>query len=233
VLRGRELRQKPGAAGLRLVAADPDAAHYAAAVPAPDDSTRRYGSWAVIAGASEGLGAAFADALAARGHKLLLIARRAGLLAEVAVGIERERGVEVRTVALDLANPDLSTALAEVTEGLDIGVPVCNAAFSPIGRFLDRSTQDLLDVVDVNVRGPVLFLRTLPPTVSRPEIPRELVTTRGFSDLERPLPSPIRTIVFALLAAASFALRSGSRSVNALARMLLPGTRPQGRATTS
>lgn len=129
----------------------------------PVDFVARYGPWAAVAGASEGLGAAFAEALAARGSSLLLLARRADVLGELARRIREQRGVEVRTLAIDLADPELASALAEASRDLPVGVAVYNAAFSPVGSFLEIPPSDLLRVVDVNVRGPVVFLRTLAP----------------------------------------------------------------------
>ena len=64
----------------------------------------RYGPVAVVAGASEGLGAAFAETLAARGLHLVLLARRAELLAELAAKITAAHGVTVQVIAVDLAN---------------------------------------------------------------------------------------------------------------------------------
>jgi uncharacterized protein len=132
---------------------------------APVDFVARYGAWAAIAGASEGLGAAFAEALAARRANLLLLARRADVLRELAQRIEGERGVEVRTLAVDLADPGFPATLAEASRGLEIGVAVYNAAFSPIGSFLEVPPSDLLRVVDVNVRAPVAFVRALAPAM--------------------------------------------------------------------
>lgn len=124
---------------------------------------QKYGPWALVAGASEGLGAAFAEALAARGLSLVLLARRAELLAEVARDLSARHRVEVRTHAVDLARPDLGAQLLEVTAGLDLGCAVYNAAFAPIGAVLDRSEADLLRIVDVNVRGPLILSRVLAP----------------------------------------------------------------------
>jgi len=59
----------------------------------------RYGPWALVAGASDGVGAAFARAMAERGLNVVLLARRQGLLDEVAAGIRAESGVETRTGA--------------------------------------------------------------------------------------------------------------------------------------
>lgn len=124
--------------------------------------TRAYGRWAVIAGASEGLGAAFAEALARNGHDLVLIARRAEVLEQVASGIRSRFGVEVRCEALDLSRTDLASALQPLTE-LELGVVVYNAAYAPVGAFLEQPLEGLLRVIDVNAKGPLTVAHTLAP----------------------------------------------------------------------
>jgi short-subunit dehydrogenase len=114
-----------------------------------------------VAGASEGLGAAFARAIAARGIHLVLLARRAALLESLAEELRAK--VEVRTIACDLARPDL----ASVLEGIDveIGLAVYNAALAPVGELITRPMDELLRVIDVNVRGPLVLARTLAPAM--------------------------------------------------------------------
>ena len=129
------------------------------------DFVRRYGAWATVAGASEGLGAAFAAGLAARGMNLLLLARRADRLDEVARRIREERGVEVRCLSIDVADPGVARALTDAAADLEIGVLVYNAAYSPIGNFLDLPQEELLQVVDVNVRAPIVFIHSLVPAM--------------------------------------------------------------------
>ncbi len=74
----------------------------------------RYGPWALVAGASEGIGAAFADQIAAHGVNLVLMARRVPLLASLQESLRDRHGVEVRTVAVDLVGRDaLEAALRE------------------------------------------------------------------------------------------------------------------------
>lgn len=132
------------------------------------DFTTRYGRWGIVAGASEGLGAAFARALARRGMNVVLLARRPQVLDAFAEGLRAEYGVEVRTVAVDLADPEFPTLVQRTTGTLEIGVAVYNAAFAPVGEFVERPPEDLVRVVDVNVRGPVLFTRAFaPPMVAR------------------------------------------------------------------
>jgi hypothetical protein len=125
----------------------------------------RYGPWAVIAGASEGLGAAFADALAARGLHLVLLARRAELLDTLASTLRAAHHIEVRPLACDLADPSFAASLAHVTGDLDVGVAVYNAAYSFVAPLFDRPLSDALRVVDVNVRAPLVFLHTLVPAM--------------------------------------------------------------------
>jgi short-subunit dehydrogenase len=137
-------------------------------MPKAEPFPSRYGPWGVIAGASEGLGAAFAEALAARGLHLVLLARRADLLNELAEKLRASHGVTVRPVACDLANLAFAQDLAAAIEGLDVGVAVYNAAYSFVARLFDRPLADALRVVDVNIRGPLVFLHALvPPMIAR------------------------------------------------------------------
>jgi len=130
--------------------------------------TERYGAWAVVAGASEGIGAAFAGCLAERGLNLLLIARRGPLLEDVARHIRERHDIEVRCLAMDLADPTLGDKLVETTAGLDLGVLIYNAAFVPTGRFLELGREALDQVARVNVCGPLALLHTLlPPLCAR------------------------------------------------------------------
>lgn len=119
------------------------------------DFRERYGPWALIAGASEGLGAEFAAQLAARGLNLLLIARRAGVLDEVGARLRSEHAVEVRTLSLDLAREDLAAVVSEATRDLEIGLLVYNAAVSMIGPYFDIALEDHLREVAVNCRAPL------------------------------------------------------------------------------
>lgn len=129
----------------------------------PSKFASTYGPWAVVAGASEGLGAAFATALAARGLNLLLLARRTAPLEGIAEQLRACSGVDVRTESFDLGRADLPAALERLTSGLDIGLIVYNAAYAPVGELLTREVDDLQRVVDVNVRGPLVFARLLAP----------------------------------------------------------------------
>ena len=122
-----------------------------------EDLRSAYGPWALIAGASSGLGAEFATQLAAAGLNVILLARRAEPLDELATSLRAAHGVEVRTASIDLAAPDLLARARACTAGLEIGLLVYNAAYSCIGPFLGQSLEDKLRILDVNCRGPLVL----------------------------------------------------------------------------
>ena len=128
----------------------------------------RYGAWALIAGASVGLGEAFARQLARRGFHLLLVARGQVALDALAIDLRAAHNIQVRTLAADLARPDLTDVVGDFTAGLEVGLLVYNAAASAIGPFLDHPVDDHLRVIDVNCRAPVVLSHLLgAPMVSR------------------------------------------------------------------
>ena len=118
----------------------------------------RYGKWAIVAGASEGLGAEYAKELASRGLNLILIARRAELLQFLAMTLSNQYHVEIKTVALDLSLPDTAGQILEIANGLEIGLLVYNAASSAVGPFLEKSLDDHLKELDTNIRAPLMLV---------------------------------------------------------------------------
>jgi uncharacterized protein len=121
----------------------------------PADFRARYGPWALIAGASTGLGAAFATQLAARGLHLVLIARRAELAEALGARLTADYAAQVRVLPLDLARDDIGPAVAAATGDLEIGLLVYNAASSIIGPFFERSLNEHLSEIDTNCRAPM------------------------------------------------------------------------------
>ncbi|MGB5195085.1 MAG: SDR family NAD(P)-dependent oxidoreductase [Polyangiales bacterium] len=113
----------------------------------------RYGPWAVVAGASEGIGASFSRKLGERGFNLVIVARRAGPLEELASEIRAKHQVEVRVRPLDLGAPNVSSELGHATEALDVGLVIYNAAYSPIGAFIEVDVEEHIKAVNVNVLG--------------------------------------------------------------------------------
>jgi short-subunit dehydrogenase len=122
---------------------------------------QRYGPWALVVGASDGIGAAFAARLAAGGLNVALVARRAELLAAVATELRSTHGVETRTIVLDASAPDAAPAILAAVDGLDVGLLVCNAALAPVGPFLRLSPAQLDGVLDLNCRLPAHLVQAI------------------------------------------------------------------------
>jgi hypothetical protein len=95
----------------------------------------RHGPWAVVTGASSGLGRAVALELAAAGLHVVLVARREAELTALAAALPP--GAQSRVVALDLADPRAPAALDAATADLDVGLVVLNAGFGGAGPFLN------------------------------------------------------------------------------------------------
>ena len=125
----------------------------------------RYGAWALIAGASEGLGAAFAESLAQRGCILVIIARRADVLEEFATRLRTGYNVDVVPVVLDLSNHGWVDDVRKLAAQYDIGIGVYNAAYSFVGPLLDHSLEQALRVVDVNAAGALRFAHAIAPAM--------------------------------------------------------------------
>jgi short-subunit dehydrogenase len=112
----------------------------------------KYGPWAVIAGGSDGTGAAFARDIAASGINLLLVARRPGPLEMLAEELRQAHGVEVETLSLDLNRPEAAQRMAEVAEGKEVGLYISNAGAEKGGNyFLEQSSETIHDLIARNV----------------------------------------------------------------------------------
>jgi uncharacterized protein len=124
----------------------------------------RYGPWALVAGASEGLGAAFARTLAGRGLNLILVARRHEPLEALAADLP----TRTITVSADLATVDGIAHVVDAAAGVDVGLVVANAAYSPIGRFIEMDPELTRRAMDLNCRAPLeLAHRFLPAMAAR------------------------------------------------------------------
>jgi short-subunit dehydrogenase len=134
----------------------------------PEGFRRKYGPWALVAGGSQGIGACLAAELAARGLNLLLVARRTEALEASAQALRASCGVEVRTLAVDLAVPAAADAVQAAASGLEVGLLVLNAAAAYTGLFLRSTEAESLRIVDTNCRTPLALIhRFVPPMVER------------------------------------------------------------------
>lgn len=129
----------------------------------------RYGPWALVIGASEGVGAAFAHAVAARGLHVVLVARRADALEAVAASSRSTADVEARVLPLDLTAADAMAQLAAATADLEVGLVLYGAGADPDYRpFLSGPVDPALALVQRNCVVPVqVFHHFAGPMVER------------------------------------------------------------------
>ena len=123
----------------------------------------RYGEWALVTGASAGIGAEFARALARGGMNVALTARREERLRELAAELEKSHGVKTHVVAADLGRPEEVERLAREVAELGIAVLVNNAGFGYAGRFDKLDAARLRQMVEVNCSAPVVLTSRLVP----------------------------------------------------------------------
>jgi short-subunit dehydrogenase len=112
---------------------------------------QKYGNTALVAGASEGMGAAYAHALAARGLDVVLIARRKELLEVIAQKIAKQYGVKVLPVPCNLVDADATQQIITAIGDTPIDFLVYNAALSYIGPYLNTNIQTHTDIAKVNM----------------------------------------------------------------------------------
>jgi short-subunit dehydrogenase len=111
---------------------------------------RRYGPWAIVTGASDGIGKEFAHELAARGLDLVLVARRAPMLDALAAELTNDYRVSCRVVAEDLSDGQAIRRLVAATSDLDVGIVVAAAGFGTSGPLIDTSLPAEIDMIAVN-----------------------------------------------------------------------------------
>lgn len=110
----------------------------------------KYGPWAVLTGASDGIGYAFAEQLADLGMNLVVVARRGDRLNELATQIRTKHSVEVLAIAADLSLPE---GLMEVDRGtgkINVGLLVASAGYGTSGPLLRANLQQEHNMLELN-----------------------------------------------------------------------------------
>ena len=121
----------------------------------------RYGPWALVTGAARGLGAGFAEQLAAAGLNLVLVDVDEEGLEERCEILRQRHEVELRPVVADLAREEFLDALLPRIDDLEVGLLVNNAGIAKIGEFLPQDRAFLLTQLHVNVRAVMLLTHAL------------------------------------------------------------------------
>lgn len=122
---------------------------------------------ALVTGASGGIGKALALECAADGHDVVLVARNAAELRELASLIESRHRVRATTIPADLASPETSPAILEQLRSLGINVDILinNAGFGALGPFLSVDQGTHLRMIEVNITAPTALTRMLIPAM--------------------------------------------------------------------
>jgi len=128
-----------------------------------NDLLERYGGWAVVTGASSGIGECYSVALARGGFPVVLVARREERLRALAERLAADHGVETHVVPLDLTEPEAATRLVEAIGDRPVGVLVNNAGFGFSGRFPDVDRTRYEAMVQLNCSLPVSLTHLLLP----------------------------------------------------------------------
>lgn len=120
----------------------------------------KYGQYALVAGGSDGLGFAFAEAIARRGLDLVLLARQEDRLQAAAARLKDRYGIDVISLAADMADFENVKKLLSALK-VPIGLLIYNAAFAPIGLFENTNEDQLALAAAVNVKAPLLLAKLL------------------------------------------------------------------------
>lgn len=121
----------------------------------------KYGDTALIAGASEGIGAAFAAELASQGYNLILVARRMEPLQRQADELEARYKVSTRCLPFDLSDEDAAEKVIASLDGATPGIVVYNAALSHIGSFIEHPLENHYQAARVNMITPMKLVHQL------------------------------------------------------------------------
>lgn len=126
-------------------------------------------AWALITGASSGIGECFARAVAARGKSLVLVARSGDKLQVLAEELNKRHGVKTECIALDLTAPGAAGRLADelVRRQIEIDLLVNNAGFGVQGRFWEASLERQSAIIDLNVKALLELTHVLLPPMVR------------------------------------------------------------------
>ncbi len=114
---------------------------------------KKYGSWAIVTGASDGIGREFAMRLAEVGLNLVLVARREKRLSDLAKSLEKSCGISCMVIALDLSATHACAQLIDETKTLDVGLVIASAGFGSSGAFIASDINQEIEMLNLNCRA--------------------------------------------------------------------------------
>ncbi|GGA96205.1 SDR family NAD(P)-dependent oxidoreductase [Puia dinghuensis] len=116
-----------------------------------------FGDWALITGASSGIGEGFARRLAAEGFNLVLVARRKELLFELGGKLSSRYDIQCQAIQADLTRKEGIDSVIESTGNLEVGLLISNAGTGNVARFFDRAPEDLTERIHLNATSHLLL----------------------------------------------------------------------------
>lgn len=129
------------------------------------DFTQRYGRWALVSGGAEGIGAGYAERLAAMGMSLILLDIKGERLEQTAAALRSGHAVEVRTITVDLADADALNAAIDTVADLEIGLLVANAGIGAVGRWLEVPLDVKMKQIAINCTSTLILAHRLTPAM--------------------------------------------------------------------
>ncbi|MCH9812709.1 MAG: SDR family NAD(P)-dependent oxidoreductase [Epsilonproteobacteria bacterium] len=118
-------------------------------------NVENYGPWALITGASSGVGREMAREVASKGIHTILVAREKTSLETVAQEINEKYQVETRVITLDFAQPDAVKTVIDTCDGLEVGLLANCAGYALSGEFTEHSMEEEIALLEVNVKAPM------------------------------------------------------------------------------
>lgn len=118
---------------------------------------KKYGPWALVTGASTGLGAEFAKQLADKGINLVLVARSENRLGALAKQLEQSTSIKTLVVSSDLSGDDFLEKIKDATKGLEINLLINNAGSALSDDYLSNDLESELKVLYLKIRAPMML----------------------------------------------------------------------------
>jgi len=179
---------------------------------------------ALITGASTGIGKELAYIHAANGGDLIIIARSADKLNALKEELERQYAIQVHVISVDLVQPHAPQAIFDEIKAkkIEISYLINNAGFGGIGKFEERSLQDDVDMISLNVMALTALTRLFIPELRKQKIARIL----NVSSTASLMPGPLQAVYFATKAyvtSFSNALAEELSDTNVTVTNLMPG----------
>jgi uncharacterized protein len=202
----------------------------------------KYGSWALVTGASSGIGQELAERIAESGLNIALSARRKDVLVEMATRLSVQYGVQVEVIEADLNQQSEVIQVLHVTAHLDIGLFVASAGFGTSGHFTDSDLVEELSMLQVNCtalmtmthyfcqkfkargRGGIILMSSIVGFQGTPNAAHYAATKAYVQSLAEAIAVEIKPYGVDVLAAAPGPVRSGfeSRADMRMANSLTP-----------